>query len=156
MGKRKHAVNLMFTITLLGVFALSAIFVATMGARIYANSAEHMQANFDTRTSLVYIAEKIRQSAPPGYAIGSVDGQDALILREEVGEDTYETLIFVRDGKLRELVTAADADTSGMEGEAIMDLRELHLSEEGSTLRITILNGRGDEESIVVGRRTGT
>ena len=155
MGKRKHAVNLLFTITLLGVFALTAIFVATMGARIYANSAEQMQANFDTRTSLVYIAEKIRQCPPPGYAVGSVDGQDALVLREAVDGEAYETRIFVRDGKLRELVTTAGDDVTGMEGEAIMDLRSLRLREEGPTLRITILNARGEEESLVIGRRVG-
>ena len=39
------------------MFAMSALFVAAIGANVYANSAKKMQSNYDTRTSIVYLAE---------------------------------------------------------------------------------------------------
>jgi hypothetical protein len=144
----------MFTITLLGVFALAAIFVAVMGASVYQSSAEKMQANFDTRTSLVYIAEKVRQSPAEDYEVRQTGGEDALVLNETYDDRFFETWIFVRGGKLHEVMVEKGQDISESEGQSIMDLKSLSFEDTDKTLTITVINNRGDEESLTLGRRS--
>jgi hypothetical protein len=147
----------MFTVTLLGVFALAAIFVAVMGASVYQGSAQKLQANFDTRTSLVYIAEKVRQSPQDtagGYEVRQLNGQDALVLTEGLDKRVFETWIFVRDGKLHEVMVEAGTDVSDSEGQTIMDLKSLTFEDAGNTLTITVINNSDDEESLTLGRRS--
>jgi hypothetical protein len=87
MGKKKHVVNVMFTVLLLGVFALSVVFVSVLGAEVYQSSAAKMQANFDTRTSLVYIAEKVRQSASTNFDVRELDGDQSSDLDGDLSDD---------------------------------------------------------------------
>jgi hypothetical protein len=153
MGNKKHAVNLMFTITLLGVFALAALFVAVMGAEVYKTSAEKMQANFDTRTSLIYIAEKVRQNPDENYSIGQVGGQDALILTETHEGVDYESWIYVYDEKLCEVLVAAGRDVSPGDGQQIMDLKSLKVADHNGLLTITVVDPKDQENTLSIGKR---
>jgi hypothetical protein len=144
----------MFTITLLGVFALAALFVAVMGAQVYAHSAEKMQANFDTRTSLVYIAEKVRQCPGENFDVKQVDGLDALVLTERHKGQDYESWIYVYDEKMYELfIKSGDAVSPG-DGQAIMDLKSMQIDTDGRLLSITVENPAGDSDSLTLSRRT--
>jgi hypothetical protein len=154
MGKRKQIVNVMFTLLLLGVFALSAIFVAVLGAQVYRSSAEKMQANFDTRTSLVYISEKIRQSTGTNFEVRDIGGQSALVVTEEYDDGhAYETWIYVYNGKLHEATISAGDEIQPDVGQAIMDMESMDFDVDGSLVRITSVNDAGDEESITLSRR---
>jgi hypothetical protein len=146
----------MFTITLLGVFALAAIFVAVMGANVYKGSAEKMHDNFDTRTSLVYIAEKVRQSPKDNYEVRQLQGEDALVLKETYDARVFETWIFVKDSKLHELMVEEGTDISDFGGQTvtIMNLDSLSFDDNGRVLKITVINSSGDEESLTLGRRS--
>ncbi|MDR3072226.1 MAG: DUF4860 domain-containing protein, partial [Clostridiales Family XIII bacterium] len=104
MGKRRHFVNLLFTVTLLGVFALAALSCAVMGANVYSHNAEKMQNNFDTRTSLIYITQKIRQCPEENFTIESVGNTEALVLHETYNGINYESWFYVHEGVLRELM----------------------------------------------------
>lgn len=177
MGNKKHVVNVLFTLLLLGVFALCAVFVSVLGAEVYRNSAARMQSNFDTRTSLVYIAEKLRQSASADFAIREIGGGQALVISEKYDDDKiYETWIFVSAGKLREATVAAGENVGALGGQEIMDMKsmafemdvgasggEANAGAGGGTenenagsaklVRITSVNSAGDEESLTIGRR---
>jgi hypothetical protein len=144
----------MFTITLLGVFALAALFVAVMGAQVYAHSADKMQANFDTRTSLVYIAEKVRQCPGENFSIEQLDGADALVLREQHEDRDYESWIYVYDEKMYEVLIASGNTVSPGDGEAIMDLKSMKVEYDGSLLTITVENPEGGKDSLTLSRRT--
>ena len=154
MGKRKHVVNLLFTVTLLGVFALAAIFVATMGANVYSNSASKMQDNFNTRTSLVYISEKVRQTPGENYEVRKVGDSDALVLFETFGDNEFETWIYQKDGKLCELMVQAEADISKFSGQQIMDMEAISFEKTPYLLKVTVKTVDGKEESLSIGRRS--
>jgi hypothetical protein len=147
----------MFTVALLGVFALAAIFVAVLGAQVYRSSAQKMQSNFDTRTSLVYIAEKVRQNAGEDYSVRDLNGNSALVLTEQYEsqgkQKDYETWIYVANGKLYEaLIQAGKAPNAG-EGQSIMDMERMDFSLDGALLTVTVRNDSGDTESITLSRR---
>jgi hypothetical protein len=150
MGRKKHFINLIFTLTLLGVFAMSALLVAVMGARVYERSAENVQTNFDTRTSLVYMAQKVRQSPDGGIRVASVAGGDALVLTETYQGQTYESWIYVHGGKLREVLVPAGTPVMAGDGYSIMELASLDVDRDGSLLRLTAENAAGVRRSLSI------
>ena len=57
----RSIVDIIFMITVFGVFMLSALFVVLFGAKIYKRTAHDMSVNFSSRTSLAYVTEKLHQ-----------------------------------------------------------------------------------------------
>ena len=155
MGKKRHSVNMVFTILLLGIFALAAIFVAVMGAKVYANSAEKMQANFDTRTSLVYLSEKIRTNPGGNFQVRELGDAQALVLTEEIAGAVYESWVYVSGDKLCE-TTVAQGDTvlPGL-GQQIMDLKSFDVALKDGGVEITVLTIEGDSDTTFIYGRTG-
>jgi len=155
-GKKKHSINIVFTLLLLGVFALTAVFAAAMGARVYSNSADKMRVNFDTRTSLLYLSEKIHSNPCSGFSVRDVDGASALVLTEEIGGTVYESWIFVTNDRLCEAtVMQGDAVLPGA-AQQIMDLKsfEATLKDGGVELTIVTVAGRRDT-TFICGRAGG-
>jgi hypothetical protein len=144
----------MFTVTLLGVFALAALFVAIMGAQVYSRSAQNLEANFDTRTSLVYISEKVRQCAGEDFTVEQVDGNDALVLREKYSGNAYESWIYIYDGKLYEVMVAEGVPVKGGDGQSIMNINSLSITDTDGLITITIENLSGETNSLSLSRRT--
>ncbi len=52
LKRDRSIVDVIFMITVFGVFMLSALFVVLFGAKIYKKTAHDMSVNFSTRTSL--------------------------------------------------------------------------------------------------------
>ena len=156
MGKKKHAVNMMFTILLLGLFALTSIFVAMMGVKVYANSADKMHANFDTRTSIVYLSEKIRTCAGDDFDVRELDGSTALVLSEEVEGNIYESWIFVSDDQLCE-ATIIKGDTI-IPGAAqhIMPLKSFDAQRTSDGIELTAVTMEGDRNTTFICGRIGS
>jgi hypothetical protein len=155
MGKRKHVVNLMFTVTLLGVFALTALLVAMMGAQVYSHSADKMQDNFDTRTSLVYLSEKIRQYPGNDLSITEVYGNQALCLAREADGIQYETWIYVyEDGLYEANVPTGTVIMPGEHGQWLMALKAMDITYSDKLLTIFVESQNGEKNSICISSRT--
>jgi hypothetical protein len=159
--KEKTSINLMFTVMLLAIFALSAIFVAMMGARVYSTGAESMKENYDTRTSLGYLSEKVRSKNGDSINVIEVAGSQALSIREDYTTDgySYETIIFVYDGKLREVMVSKDSESAKPDFEAanapsIMELGKLGLDESEKGITMTVTTADGLTESAYISWRT--
>jgi hypothetical protein len=159
--KEKNSINLMFTVMLLAIFALSAIFVAMMGARVYSAGAASMQENYDTRTSLAYLSEKLRSENSDSVSVTEVAGSQAISIREDYTTDgySYETIIFVYDGKLREVMVAKDSASAKPDFEpanapSIMTLKKLSLNESEKGITLTVTTADGLTESAYISWRT--
>ena len=103
-AQKGHVVDFLFTLALFCVFAASALMVVVIGANVYRQTVRGMDSNYDSRTSLTYLTEKVRQNdAANAVTIRSVGDSPALVLSQQAGERIYETWIYVYDGYLREL-----------------------------------------------------
>ena len=101
----KHIIDTLFVIALFSLFALSAIFLITIGANIYGRTVNNMEDNFNNRTALAYITEKVRQSDNAGsLSIGAFHGCPALIITSRIGNTEYCTYLYEYDGYLREIM----------------------------------------------------
>ena len=65
-NQEKHfIVDILFVLALFGVFAVSALSLVTIGADVYQHTVEDMSVNYDSRTAVSYIMEKVRQMTVP-------------------------------------------------------------------------------------------
>ena len=85
--KRRHMIDLLFPIALFFVFALSALTLILLAARIYQSTTANSSLQYTSRTGLAYISEKIHQNDEDGAVyLGNFDGQDAVILEQKQGD----------------------------------------------------------------------
>jgi hypothetical protein len=112
-----------------------ALFVVVLGANVYKGITENMTENYNVRTSILYITEKIRQNDTGGSVdIREVGGNDALVLTQEMEGKQYETWIFVDGGELCEVLVSQGTEVTPGFGQPIMELKELRLDYAGSSL----------------------
>lgn len=153
--ERGHVIDLLFTLALFCVFAASSFLVVLMGANLYKQTVTQMTQNYNTRTSLSYLAEKIRQNdITDGIRIGEVEGATALILEQKVGESTYQTWIYSSGGELREVMVAQGTKVKAADGQPIMELAHLQVdrSPEG-LLSLTTIDPDGTVSTLKLSLR---
>jgi len=126
--KHKHMIDFLFPVALFFVFALSALTVILLAAKIYQSTTEHYSFNYTSRTCLSYIAEKIHQNDVGGtLSSGTFDGCDALVLEQAHGEDTYYTYIYVHENELKELFIKEGAEVTAADGKTVLKVEDFSM-----------------------------
>ena len=127
--QQRHIIDILFVLTLFGLFALSAIFLISVGSNVYSKTVDHMNENFDTRTSLAYITEKIRQSdKEASVTIGDLEGTDAIIIATQAEDSNYNTYLYAYDGYLKELMVREDITLGPEAGQNILAVSEFSVT----------------------------
>lgn len=123
--KERHIIDILFVISLFCIFALSAVFLITVGANIYGKTVSHMEDNFNCRTSFAYVTEKIRQADEKGaVSAGEFDGLPAILITETVENTCYITYLYAYNGYLKELMIREDTPLSPEAGQDILPVTE--------------------------------
>lgn len=122
-SKERHIIDVIFVIALFCIFVLSAIFLISIGADIYSDTMSNMDANFNSRTAVAYINEKLRQSDEnSSIHIGNLDGCEAVIITSYVNDKEYLTYIYEYDHQLMELMVRSDIQLSPAAGQSLIDV----------------------------------
>lgn len=130
-----HIIDILFVIALFCIFALSAIFLISVGADIYSKTVEHMDLNFDSRTSFAYVTEKVRQADKDGAVFpGELEGYPALLLYSSQNDTAYITYLYEHEGYLKELFVREDTPLGPSAGQPIMELTDFTLSQPENNL----------------------
>lgn len=150
-----HVVDFLFTIGLFGVLAVSVLMVVLLGADVYQKVTADMASNFNSRTSLSYVAEKVRQNdSVNGISCGkTANGTDALILKQAIGAQTYATWIFAADGSLREVLVQDGATVKDTDGQPIMELSGFFAEMTDGLLVVTTIDNEGEQRELVLSPR---
>lgn len=132
MKQEKHfIVDVLFVLALFGVFAVSALVLVTIGADVYQHTVQDMTGNYETRTAVSYLTEKIRQNdiaSPDGENtayLTTLDGEPALMLTQDIDGDTYSTYLYLHRGYLKELFIKQDSSVGGNSLDAGVKIIEL-------------------------------
>lgn len=108
------------------IFAVCILAVLFTGADNYKKIVDRNRISYDRRIAVSFLTTKVRQGDLPGAIdIRQVQGQDVLILKEEINGASYETWIYCYDGMIRELFTAAGSGLSLEAGTPILKAEEL-------------------------------
>ena len=96
---RKHSTDILFVLVLFLVFTSSALAVILLGARVYQSTSSRMDSNYNVRTALAYVSEKIRQNDESGaVSLCELDGIPALTLSQRMEDTSYITYLYFQDG----------------------------------------------------------
>ncbi len=137
-----QSISGLFTMLLFLVFVLCALFSVLMGSQVYENITKRSDENFSGTTALSYIANKIRQGdRQDGVDIIEVDGTSVLQLKQKIGEETYHTWIYWKDGSIRELFTDENSGLGLEDGLEILECSGLFMEKKGSSI---ILQTQGE------------
>lgn len=121
--KNANSIEVMFPIILLVVFVVSAISVVLLAAETYRHIVRSAQENYDTRTAIEYVTEKVRQAdASNAVSVGTFDSRNALILEQNLDGSTYRTYLYENNGQLCELYLKDGTAATAASGTAILSL----------------------------------
>ena len=143
-------------VILLCMFAISSLILINIGLNVYKNVVLANNANFELRTSLSYVATKIRQSDTVGRTyIDEKNGIPVLVLGEEIDGNIYETLIYHYNGHLCELYREEGMDYELDYGLEIMEIKEFSIEDmDDGLLKMVAKNKAGDEDKLMISLRT--
>ena len=106
---KRHITDVLFTLTLFCVFAAASLIVVFIGAEVYSAAINRADTGFEINTTLSFVSTKIRQHDNMGSVrIDSLEGADALVLEQHIGDMVFETWIYHHEGALREIVINRD------------------------------------------------
>lgn len=154
--QRKHVIDLLFPIALFFVFAVSALTVLLLATNIYRSTTEHSSRNYTAETSLAYITEKIHQNDTSGaVSLGTFDGHDALVLKQEYNATAYITYIYAEGHSLKELYIKEGASVDASAGKTILPVEDFTMeSIKNNIFRFTCTDANGDKAAAVVSLRS--
>lgn len=153
--KKGYIVDFIFVLVLFGVFMMSAFLLTTVGADVYKNTVSSMTNNYDTRTCISYLTEKIRQNGSI-YEPEIITHGDykSLLLYQDIDDTTYCTYIYEKDGYLMELFSKKNSDIGGElwdAGQKILEISQFDvIYTDDGLIMISITTPKGITQEIVV------
>lgn len=155
--RRRGGAGTIAALLLCCVFGVAALLSLTAGAGIYRQVAQRVEQSGERRVGLTYLSAKVRSFDEAGKVLtGTFGGGDALYLLQDIDGLTYETILYVHDGWLKELLCERGWELEPEDGQAITQARGLEaaLTEEG-LLRLAYTGGDGRTETAVLYVRSG-
>ncbi len=132
------------SILLFFVYLVCILFTILIGSRVYENIRARDDGTFCENTVLAYISNKVRMNDRQGAVrVRREEGIEVLVLGQFYGEEEYETWIYTKDGRLKELFSQKGSGISLEDGLDIMECGEVKftLSEKG-LLTVSVAGGR--------------
>lgn len=139
--------DLIFTMTLFCIFAICAVFVVIMGAKVYQNTTESMNQNFTARTAVAYVSEKMRQRDIEGSVrVMNIDGTSVLSMVRQYDISSVYSYVYVRDGYLQELTLTGITEPDLSMGSRILKVQNMTAEEISKGLVKIIITGETGEK----------
>lgn len=121
-----HSVDILFPLSILFVFAVSALAVLLLSSRAYTSQRELAAHTYETLMPISYLREKVRQHDRNGaISVGELDGQPSLILYSS----EYTTYLYAYDGMLKELTVCDGVAVHAKDGQDILELQTFSIQE---------------------------
>jgi hypothetical protein len=150
--QKNHIIDFLFPVVLFFVFAVSALTVLLLSANIYSSATGHSSMNYTAGTALSYLTEKVHQNDVNGnISIGTLDGNECLILKQEYNGTTYYTYIYTDNDTLKELFIKEGTDFSPDAGRAILPVNSFTMkSVSQNSFQFTCEDQDGQDASVIV------
>ena len=142
MKQHKNLFGGAAALLVLSVFAVGILGTLLGGAGIYRRLTRRDQFAYNSRTLIQYVATRVRQ-APGGVAVADFGGCDALVIPQQVGEETYITRVYCYDGWLMELFSSENGVFDPQDGEKLLPAEGLELDLEAGLLLARVRDHQG-------------
>lgn len=120
-NNRRHTVDMLFVLTLFGVFAVCASLLIAFGANIYQSTVDRTNEHYTLSTASSFITQKVHQHDESGCVrVGEYGDGPAFMLYEEIGDTRYCNYLYTYDGYLKELFIPEGSDVVPSSGQNIL------------------------------------
>lgn len=138
------------------LFAISILFVLLNGAGVYRRLTQRDQYSYDNRTCAQYVATKMRQAPSPTAVSADTFGTvDSLQISQDIEGLEFVTRIYCYENWLMEIFTLADGDFLPEDGEKILPLGSLSVSQDGSVFSFILTDTEGNTQHLTISARGG-
>ena len=132
------------------VFAFVFLLLVGAGGGVYKKTMDRMDESYEIRTTLSYIANKVRYASGGDVAVARMDGQNVLAIADGPEDGEYVTYIYYYGGALKELYQKKDRELIMDFGEEIVRTGRVDITQDGDLLTVRLTTSGGTEESISV------
>lgn len=132
------------------VFAFVFLLLAGAGGGVYKKTMNRMDESYEIRTTLSYIANKVRSASAGDVGVARVDGQSVLAIADSAQNGEYVTYIYYYDGALKELYQKRDKAVLMDFGEEIVRTGRVEIGQDGDILTVSMTTSGGTSESLSV------
>lgn len=147
---KRHSIDVFFVLCLFMMFALCLSALLLAGAKSYQRISQNSQDNFDLRTSLFYVTNKMRSADSGGISLGEFGTGDAIFLEEEVDGVLYVTKIYQYEDCLMELFAEQGNDLDPVAGVEVTKVSDFQVEKiEGELLEVSVVSPKGKKNSMV-------
>ena len=143
--RRQSSAGTLAALMLTCVFGATLLLSLAAGAGVYRRVEDRVDESARARVSLSYITTKIHAFDQAGMVkAGSFGDGGAVFLYEEIDGYDYETILYVYDGELMEMLCEKDWEMDPEFGEAVSPAQALTVTQprEG-LLRLTLTEADG-------------
>jgi len=156
---RRRSFDIIFTLALFALYSTTALGISAVGSYVYRNTTDTMAHDYDRRTSVHYVAQKIRSAdrSTTSLRIEQLGEGDALVITQPLSGGLYSTWLYVSDGYLYELLVGANEEPHIDYGQAIMPMQQIDAEIWGSDkvmLRVTFTLVDGMQSDLHISLRS--
>lgn len=157
MKKKAHSIDMLFMLILFSVFAVMSVLLIIIGSNVYGKIADTQEENSSSRNILSYVTNKVRTSrVNNGVYIEEKDGTPVLVIIDSDDEYGYKTLIFEKNGKLKEATILTEYEYNLEFGDILSEVSEFKFDIDSDTGILTLtVNCGGTEKTADIYVGTG-
>lgn len=146
MKNKKHSIEFIFVLFLFAMFVVMCLVLVNMGSTAYSNISKSNEEENKTRTAILYISNKIRSAnGDKGISIEEKNGIDVLVINSSTEVSKYNTIIFCKDGYLKE-ATVLEGDEYTLDfGSNLMKMQDINVEINDNLLSINLKDDLGKE-----------
>ena len=154
--KRRSGAGAAATLVAACLFGAALLLSLLSSVAVYRQVQERTDRSGDRRLGLSYITAKLHSYDAEGTVrAGDFYGLDAVYLSEQEGGVSYETVLYVYDGWLRELFFEKGYELEPQDGELITEAQSLSVRAVGRLLELDYVDGNGESGRANVYVRSG-
>jgi len=157
-----RSISGVFIFLLIGMYALFSLLLVLIGAGVYQRVTDTAAANAQVRTSITYIASKVRAGDEAGsVTVEQIDGAPVLTFAQpDDGELYYTRIYYLADddgpgGMLYELFSLDDGEPVDLwGGDPITEVTAFDVRVKAGGLELSVTMPGGDEQSMYLRLRS--
>lgn len=153
--QRSNTADIVSTLTITVMMILIGLLLSAAAAKVYKNIVVSSAENFELRTSLSYVASKVRAADRVSVISGAGHGS-ILKLTEELDGEQFATYVFHRDGYLYEIMQEASEEPDLEGAVSVMEIADMQISSSGNLVTLRAANNEGKSEELSIVLRAGS
>lgn len=152
------AIQNVFVLLLLAVFACLSTFLVMMGAQVYRATVVHAEKNNNDRIMTAVVRSAVWAEDGGEVSIEQYDDLNLTVLaiKNDFGDgDIYYKRLYCKDGYLWESYTSAEREFNGESGDTLCSLEAFEPSIDGKVLTVKLRAPDGTENTVQAYLRAG-